>query len=95
MQISEELKRSIMERSDVARLFFITKSEDQILQQWLDLHKRTCKYWSQTEDNPSHPKYCIATSPLTYSFKPSAVLDTCIVTCLCGEHKDITDYESA
>jgi len=65
------------------------------LKQWIEEHKKMCRYFSATTDNPSHPKWCIASSPLTYSFRPNTVLTTCTVTCLCGESKDITAYENA
>ncbi|OGY99564.1 MAG: hypothetical protein A2945_02880 [Candidatus Liptonbacteria bacterium RIFCSPLOWO2_01_FULL_52_25] len=95
MSISLESKLHIAKREDVADLFFITCTEEEALKQWIEEHKKMCRYFSATTDNPSHPKWCIASSPLTYSFRPNTVLTTCTVTCLCGESKDITAYENA
>ncbi len=65
-----------------------SEKEQQIFAEWFDEHQKTCRHFQE----PVRMQF-LPTSPLTFSFTPSSAATFCKVNCLCGETKDITDYD--
>jgi hypothetical protein len=73
--------------------FTVHETEMATLLAWKAEHEKTCKYLGPSKANPAHMYWFTPSSPVTYSFTSTGIGDVVEIKCLCGETKDITDYE--